>query len=83
MARDISSDYEQAQLLTAVAPMSTGKEQAIQPFFDAVATIKSDYERSRVIKSIVKDTPSTRVARARCARRQRWNILRITSVAVF
>jgi hypothetical protein len=59
MARDISSDYEQAQLLVTVAPMLTGKDAVIQPFFDAVATIKSDYERSRVIKSIVNDTPSS------------------------
>ena len=59
MARDISSDYEQAQLLTAVAPMLTGKEAAVQPFFDAVATIKSDYERSQVLKKILKQgTPS-------------------------
>ena len=60
IARNISSDYEQAQLLTAVAPMLTGKEGAIQPFFDAVATINSDYERSRVLKTIMKqDTPSS------------------------
>ena len=60
MARNISSDYEQAQLLTAVAPMLTGKEAALQPFFDAVATIKSDYERGRVLKTIMKqDTPSS------------------------
>jgi len=58
MERDISSDYERAQLLTAVAPILTGKG-VIQPFFDAVAMIKSDYERGRVIKSIVKDTPSS------------------------
>ena len=62
MARDISSDYEQAQLLIAVAPMLTGKEAAIQPFFDAVATIKSDYEHSRVLKSLLKRaTPSRAV----------------------
>ena len=60
MARNISSDYEQAQLLTAVAPMLTGKEAALQPFFDAVATIKSDYERGRVLKTIMKQgTPSS------------------------
>ena len=53
MARDISSDYEQAQLLITVAPMLAGKDTAIQPFFDAVATIKSDHERSQVIKKIV------------------------------
>jgi len=53
-ARDISSDYEKAQLLTGVAPLLIGKDAAIQPFFDAVATIKSDYERSRVLKTIMK-----------------------------
>ncbi len=62
VARDISSDYEQAQLLIGVAPMLTGKEQAIQPFFDAVATIKSDYEHSRVLKALLKqDTPGRAV----------------------
>jgi len=61
-ARDISSDYEQAQLLIGVAPMVTGKDAAIQPFFDAVATIKSDYERGRVLKTIMKqDTNSSAV----------------------
>jgi len=60
VARDISSDYEQAQLLIGVAPMMNGKDLAIQPYFDAVATIKSDYERSRVLKTIMKqDTPSS------------------------
>jgi hypothetical protein len=59
MAREISSDYEQAQLLIGVAPMLTGKEAAIQPFFDAVSTIKSDYEHSRVLKAVLKQgTPS-------------------------
>lgn len=62
VARDISSDYEQAQLLIGVAPMVTGKDAAIQPFFDAVATIKSDYERGRVLKTIMKqDTNSSAV----------------------
>jgi len=60
VARDITSDYEQAQLLIGVAPMVTEKDAAIQPFFDAVATINSDYERSRVLKTIMKqDTPSS------------------------
>ena len=62
VARDISSDYEQAQLLLGVAPKLTGKEQAIQPFFDAVATIKSDYEHGRVLKALLKqETPSRAV----------------------
>ncbi len=54
MARDISSDYEQAQLLIEVAPTLAGKDAATQPFFDALATIKSDYERSRVLKTVLK-----------------------------
>ena len=58
VARDISSDYEQAQLLIGVAPMVTGKDAAIQPFFDAVATINSDYERSRVLKTIMTQNAS-------------------------
>lgn len=61
-ARDISSDYEQAQLLIAVAPMLTGKEAAVQPFFDAISTIKSDYEHSRVLNTLLKQgTPSRAV----------------------
>ena len=59
-ARDITSDYEQAQLLTHIAPMLTGKDAAVQPFFDAIATIKSDYEHSRVLKTILRqDSPSS------------------------
>lgn len=59
-ARDISSDYEQAQLLIGAGSVLTGKDAAIQPFFDAVATINSDYERSRVLKTIMKqDAPSS------------------------
>ncbi len=63
VARDFSSDYELAQLLIHVAPvLVAGKDAAIQPFFDAVATIKSDYERSRVLKTIMKEeTPSSAV----------------------
>ena len=59
-AREISSDYEQAQLLITAAPMLAGKDVAIQPYFDAVATLKSDYERSRVLKRLLKqETPSS------------------------
>jgi hypothetical protein len=53
VARDFSSDYELAQLLIHVAPVLTGKAVATQPFFDAIAGIKSDYERSRVLKTIM------------------------------
>ena len=58
-ARDISSDYEQAQLLLAAAPMIAGRDAAVQPFFDAIATIKSDYERSRVLKSLLNQESPT------------------------
>lgn len=54
MARNISSDYYQAQLLTSVAPMLTSKEAALQPFFDAIGTIKSDYEQRRVLTALVR-----------------------------
>jgi len=52
-AREISSDYEQAQLLINAAPLLTGKDVAMQPYFDAVATLKSDYEHSRVLKKLL------------------------------
>ena len=59
-AREITSDYEKAQLLITAGPMLTGKDVAVQPYFDAVATIKSDYERSRVLKTLLKqETPSS------------------------
>jgi hypothetical protein len=58
-ARQISSDYEQAQLLIGVAPVLTGKEGALTAFFEATATIKSDYEHKRVLTALLKDsTPS-------------------------
>ena len=54
MVRNISSDYEQAQLLKAVAPMLTGKDIALQPYFDAIGTIKSDYERRGVLTALAR-----------------------------
>ena len=61
-ARQISSDYEQAQLLIGIAPILTGKEAALPAFFEAVATIKSDYEHKRVLTALLKDgTPSHEV----------------------
>ena len=53
-ARHISSDYEQSQLLIAVAPLLDGKDSATAAFFMAVDTIKSNYERSRVLKTLLK-----------------------------
>jgi hypothetical protein len=52
--RHISSDYEQAQLLIGVAPVLEGKDSAMPAFFTAVETIDSNYERSRVLKTLLK-----------------------------
>jgi hypothetical protein len=61
-ATQITSDYEQAQLLIAVAGILTGKETAIPAFFEATATIKSDYEHKRVLTALVKNNaPSHQV----------------------
>jgi len=54
-ARQISSDYEQAQLLIGVAATPIGKEAALPAFFEATATIKSDYERKRVLVALLKN----------------------------
>jgi hypothetical protein len=54
-ARQITSDYEQAQLLIGVAPELTGKEGAMPAFFEAVGTIKSDYEHKRVLTALLKN----------------------------
>ena len=59
-ARQISSDYEQAQLLIGVAADLTGKEAALPAFFEATATIKSDYELKRVLTALLKDTTPSR-----------------------
>lgn len=53
-ARQISSDYEQAQLLVGVAPVLAGKDAATPAFFQAVSTIESDYEHGRVLKTLLK-----------------------------
>lgn len=53
-ARQISSDYEQAQLLLGVAPVLAGKEGATTAFFQAVNTISSDYEHRRVLSALIK-----------------------------
>lgn len=61
-AQQISSDYEQAQLLIGVAAVLTSKEDAMPAFFEATATIKSDYERKQVLTALLKDnTPSREV----------------------
>lgn len=56
----ISSDYEQAQLLIGIAPTLAGNEASMIAFFNAVATIKSDYEHARVLKTVLQKNPPTR-----------------------
>ena len=59
-ARQLSSDYEQAQLLIGVAPVLEGKDAATPAFFTAVDTIDSNYERSRVLKTLLKRVSPSR-----------------------
>jgi hypothetical protein len=59
-ARQIKSDYEQAQLLIGVAPVLVNKEGAMPAFFQAVATIESDYEHSRVLKTLLNRVDTSR-----------------------
>ena len=59
-AAQISSDYEQAQLLIGIAPLLANKPAAMNEFFTAVATIKSDYEHSRVLKTVLEKNPQSR-----------------------
>ena len=57
-AKQISSDYEQAELLLAVAPIMVGKEGATTAFFSAVNTINSDYEHGRVLTAVLTTLPT-------------------------
>jgi len=59
-ARQISSDYEQAELLLAIAPIMIGKEGATNAYFSAVNTINSDYEHGRVLTAILKSVAPNR-----------------------
>ena len=59
-ARQIKSDYEQAQLLIGVAPVLANKEGAMPAFFQAVTSIQSDYEHSRVLKSLLNRVNTSR-----------------------
>jgi len=67
-AVQISSDYEQAQLLIDIAPVLTGKESAIPAFFEATGTIKSDYEHKRVLTALVKNNAPTHQVLVQTAR---------------
>ncbi|HEX8748288.1 MAG TPA: hypothetical protein VF717_14025 [Pyrinomonadaceae bacterium] len=53
-ARQISSDYEQAQLLIGASELIAGRSQALPAFFEATGTIKSDYEHRRVLSTLLK-----------------------------
>ncbi|HEX8174891.1 MAG TPA: hypothetical protein VF543_07215 [Pyrinomonadaceae bacterium] len=53
-ARQISSDYEQAQLLISAAEMIAGRSPALPAFFEAAGTIQSDYEHRRVLSTLLK-----------------------------
>lgn len=59
-ARQISSDYEMAQLLIATSEVIIDKNEALPAFFDATSTIKSDYERSRILSTMLKKSGSNR-----------------------
>src|SRR5215204_229265 len=59
-ASQISSDYEQAQLLIGIAPTLAGNEASMGSFFNAVATIESDYEHARVLKTVLRKNQPTR-----------------------
>jgi hypothetical protein len=55
-ATHIKSDYEQAQLLIAVrAYTRLAKHAAVPASFQAVDTVKSSYERSRVLKTLLNE----------------------------
>jgi hypothetical protein len=67
-ARQINSDYEQAQLLIDVAGVLTGKEDAIPAFFEATGTIKSDYEHRRVLTALIKNNNPSHAVLVQTAR---------------
>lgn len=59
-ARQISSDYDQSQLLIGASEALTGKDEALPAFFEATATIKSDYDRRRILSAMLKRSASNR-----------------------
>lgn len=67
-ALQISSDYEQAQLLIGVATQLTEKAPAASAFFEATGTIKSDYERKRVLTTLLKQGNPSREVLVQVAR---------------
>ncbi|MBD0372273.1 MAG: hypothetical protein ICV60_15630 [Pyrinomonadaceae bacterium] len=59
-AREISSDYEQAQFLIKSSDQLAGKPETLAAFFEATATIKSDYEHRRVLSALLKKSAANR-----------------------
>jgi hypothetical protein len=59
-ARQISSDYDQAQLLIGASEALSGRTEALPAFFEATATIKSDYERRQVLSAVMKKSAANR-----------------------
>jgi hypothetical protein len=51
----MSSDYEKATLLLEVSNSYTGDTRLKGLFLKAVETIKSDYERGRVLSALLKN----------------------------
>jgi hypothetical protein len=54
-AATISSDYEKATFLIEVSNVYTGDTRLKSAFLKAVETIKSDYERGRVLSALLKN----------------------------
>jgi hypothetical protein len=54
-AAAMSSDYEKATLLMEVSNVYTGDTRLKGLFLKAVETIKSDYERGRVLSALLKN----------------------------
>ena len=54
-ATEISSDYEKATLLIEVSNVYTGDTRLRSEFLKAVESIKSDYERGRVLSTLLKN----------------------------
>jgi hypothetical protein len=54
-AATISSDYEKASFLLEVSNTYTGDARLKEAFLKVVETIKSDYERGRVLSALLKN----------------------------
>ncbi|HVF91236.1 MAG TPA: hypothetical protein VNH22_14310 [Blastocatellia bacterium] len=55
VTREMSSDYEKAQVLMAIAGTYLNDDATRTAYLDAVGTVKSDYERGRVLSALLKN----------------------------